>query len=156
MSHVVTIKTEVRDAAAVRAACRSLSLAEPIQGKTKFFSGEVEGSGCATAGMGLSRSLRPESRPAPLRQLCAAVGATRNIWTAFFKPTPSRKPSWKPEEKVTWLRRLLLLRWVDQADYPGHRRISMKRSRSSSPRRARARSRRKASGNILSGSQPVP
>ena len=43
MSHIVTIKTEVRDANAVRAACRRLSLAEPVQGKTKLFSGEVEG-----------------------------------------------------------------------------------------------------------------
>ncbi len=43
MSHIVVIKTEVRDAAAVRAACRRLGLAEPIQGKTKLFSGEVTG-----------------------------------------------------------------------------------------------------------------
>ena len=43
MSHIVTIKTEVRDANAVRAACRRLSLAEPAQGTTKLFSGEVEG-----------------------------------------------------------------------------------------------------------------
>ena len=43
MSHIVTIKTEVRDAVAVRAACNRLSLAEPTQGKTKLFSGEVEG-----------------------------------------------------------------------------------------------------------------
>ena len=43
MSHIVTIKTEVRDANAVRAACRRLSLAEPVPGKTKLFSGEVEG-----------------------------------------------------------------------------------------------------------------
>lgn len=43
MSHIVTIKTEVRDANAVRAACRRLSLAEPVQGRTKLFSGEVEG-----------------------------------------------------------------------------------------------------------------
>lgn len=43
MSHIVTIKTEVRDANAVRAACRRLSLAEPVQGTTKLFSGEVEG-----------------------------------------------------------------------------------------------------------------
>jgi len=43
MSHIVTIKTEVRDAVAVRAACHRLSLAEPTQGKTKLFSGEVEG-----------------------------------------------------------------------------------------------------------------
>ena len=43
MSHTVTIKSEVRDAAAVKAACQRLSLPEPIQGKTKLFSGEVEG-----------------------------------------------------------------------------------------------------------------
>jgi hypothetical protein len=43
MSHIVTIKTEVRDGNAVRAACSRLSLAEPVQGKVKLFSGEVEG-----------------------------------------------------------------------------------------------------------------
>ena len=31
MSHVVQIKTQVRDAEAVRAACRRLGLAEPVQ-----------------------------------------------------------------------------------------------------------------------------
>ena len=43
MSHIVTIKSEVRDAAAVKAACQRLSLPEPVQGKTRLFSGEVEG-----------------------------------------------------------------------------------------------------------------
>jgi hypothetical protein len=43
MSHIVTIRTEVRDSNAVRAACRRLSLTEPAQGKIKLFSGEVEG-----------------------------------------------------------------------------------------------------------------
>ena len=43
MSHVVTIQTQVKDAAAVRAACKRLGLAEPVQGKSKLFSGEVEG-----------------------------------------------------------------------------------------------------------------
>ena len=43
MSHIVTIKTEVRDAAAVRAACKRLGLAEPVEGKTRLFSGEVTG-----------------------------------------------------------------------------------------------------------------
>ena len=41
MSHLVTIKSEVRDATAVRAACQRLGLAEPVQGTTKLFSGEV-------------------------------------------------------------------------------------------------------------------
>ena len=43
MSHTVTIKTEVRDAAAVRAACQRLGLPAPVQGKTRLFSSEVEG-----------------------------------------------------------------------------------------------------------------
>ena len=43
MSHLVSIKTEVRDAAAVRAACQRLKLPQPIQGKTQLFSGEAEG-----------------------------------------------------------------------------------------------------------------
>ena len=43
MSHIVTIETEVRDTAAVRAACHRLSLAEPVEGKAKLFSGEATG-----------------------------------------------------------------------------------------------------------------
>ena len=43
MSHIVTVKTEIRDAAAVRAACRRLGLAEPVQRTVKLFSGEATG-----------------------------------------------------------------------------------------------------------------
>ena len=43
MSHIVTIKTEVRDATAVRSACRRLSLSDPVPGTTRLFSGEASG-----------------------------------------------------------------------------------------------------------------
>ena len=43
MSHIVTIMTEVRDAAGVRAACERLKLPAPIQGKAQLFSGEATG-----------------------------------------------------------------------------------------------------------------
>jgi hypothetical protein len=43
LSHIVTINTEVRDAAAVRAACRRLNLAEPVQGEVQLFSGTASG-----------------------------------------------------------------------------------------------------------------
>jgi len=43
LSHIVTIKTEVRDAIAVRSACQRLKLPEPTSGKVKLFSGEVTG-----------------------------------------------------------------------------------------------------------------
>ena len=43
MSHIVTIKTEVRDPAAVAAACLRLGLPEPVQGTAKLFDGEATG-----------------------------------------------------------------------------------------------------------------
>ena len=43
MSHIVTIKTEVRDPTAVAAACRRLGLPEPVQGTARLFSGEATG-----------------------------------------------------------------------------------------------------------------
>ena len=43
MSHIVTVKTEVRDYAAVSAACRRLQLPEPVHGTAKLFSGEATG-----------------------------------------------------------------------------------------------------------------
>jgi hypothetical protein len=43
LSHIVTVKTEVRDYAAVCAACRRLQLAPPIAGTAQLFSGEVSG-----------------------------------------------------------------------------------------------------------------
>ena len=43
MSHIVTIQTEVRDAAAVRNACKRLKLPPPVAGRHRLFSGHVEG-----------------------------------------------------------------------------------------------------------------
>lgn len=55
MSHIVRIQTEVRDGAAVFAACRRRQLAEPVAGKHRLFSSEVDG---------LAVSLRDWSYPA--------------------------------------------------------------------------------------------
>lgn len=43
MSHIVHVQTEVRDAAAVRAACRRLQFPEPVASTVKLFSGEATG-----------------------------------------------------------------------------------------------------------------
>ena len=43
MSHVLTIKTEVRDAAAVRAACQRLHLPQPVQGTHRLFTSSATG-----------------------------------------------------------------------------------------------------------------
>ena len=43
MSHIVQIQTEIRDPAAVRAACGRLSLPEPLFGETKLFNSSAVG-----------------------------------------------------------------------------------------------------------------
>lgn len=43
MSHIVTVKTELRDHAAVAAACRRLALPEPARGTAQLYSGQVGG-----------------------------------------------------------------------------------------------------------------
>lgn len=50
MSHIVTITTEVRDAAAAEAACRRLGLSAPQQGVFRLFSGEAAGLGVPLSG----------------------------------------------------------------------------------------------------------
>lgn len=43
MSHIVQIKTEIRDAASVGAACHRLGLPAPVHGTVRLFSGEATG-----------------------------------------------------------------------------------------------------------------
>jgi hypothetical protein len=43
LSHIVTVKTEVRDQAAITAACRRLALAEPVRGTAELYSGQFSG-----------------------------------------------------------------------------------------------------------------
>ena len=43
MSHIVTLTTEVRDQAAVAAACRRLNLPEPVEGTVQLYSGQASG-----------------------------------------------------------------------------------------------------------------
>lgn len=43
MSHIVEIKTQVRDATAIAAACRRLGLADPVQRTVKLFSSTETG-----------------------------------------------------------------------------------------------------------------
>ena len=43
LSHIVTIKTQVRDTVGVAAACRRLALPEPVHGTADLFSGQATG-----------------------------------------------------------------------------------------------------------------
>jgi hypothetical protein len=50
MSHIVQIKTEVKDENAIAAACRRLGIAEPTKGKFKVYAVEREGLGVKLPG----------------------------------------------------------------------------------------------------------
>jgi hypothetical protein len=41
MSHVVTIKTQLRDPTAIAAACRRLNLPEPVRGTAQMYAGQT-------------------------------------------------------------------------------------------------------------------
>src|SRR4051812_24575029 len=43
MSHIVNIKTKIRDPLALAAACKRLGLAEPVAGTARLFSAEASG-----------------------------------------------------------------------------------------------------------------
>ena len=43
MSHIVTVETEIRDVAALTAACHRLGLVQPTRKTTQLFSGEATG-----------------------------------------------------------------------------------------------------------------
>src|SRR5476651_511320 len=43
MSHIVTIKTQVRDPIAIQSACERLKLPAPVFGKARLFTAEVTG-----------------------------------------------------------------------------------------------------------------
>jgi hypothetical protein len=49
LSHIVTIKTQIRETAGVAAACRRLALPEPVHGTARIYSSEATGVlvGCA-------------------------------------------------------------------------------------------------------------
>ena len=43
MSHVVTVKTQIRDLTAIAAACHRLALAAPVQGSAQLYDGQAVG-----------------------------------------------------------------------------------------------------------------
>lgn len=50
MSHIVSIETQVRDPAAVSAACQRLNLQEPVEGTHQLYSEKVTGLGIELPG----------------------------------------------------------------------------------------------------------
>ena len=62
MSHIVTIRTQVRDPLAVQSACSRLKLPAPINGPCKLFTSEKNGLGCEAQWLDLSSRLQHQHR----------------------------------------------------------------------------------------------
>ena len=61
MSHIVQIKTELRDPAAIAAACRRLNLSAPVQGEHRLYSARHTGLGVQLPGWKYPIVCRPET-----------------------------------------------------------------------------------------------
>ena len=71
MSHIVSIKTEVRDSEGVKAACHRLGLAEPVQGTTELYQAQATGLLVVLPGW-LYPVVIDTTTASPLRQLRSA------------------------------------------------------------------------------------
>lgn len=96
MSHIVKIKTEVRDAAAVTAACRRRQLADPVFGRHRLYRGEVEGLAVRLRDWHYPRRLPARNRRSAVRQLRWPLGRatrTRPIYAGVCRRKgPHRSP----------------------------------------------------------------
>ena len=84
MSHIVTIQTQVRDPAAIRAACERLKLPHPVYGETRLFSGSQTGWQVFLPGRGRAISGCLQGADHPLIRLRqnrrATAGPERSRW----------------------------------------------------------------------------
>ena len=62
MSHTVTIQAELKDPAALEAACRRLNLPLPTRGKVQLFDRIAEGTGIQLDGWRFPICLTPQAR----------------------------------------------------------------------------------------------
>ena len=74
MSHIVTIQTELRDPAAIRAACDRLKWPPPVQGEATLFSGTARGWLVRLPDWLYPVVDRRDVGPGPVRQLQRRLG----------------------------------------------------------------------------------
>ena len=118
MSHIVTIKTEVRDPAAVAAACRRLGLPEPVHGTATALRGRGHRAARPAARLALPRRHRHRHRRGPLRQLQRAPGATRAQLDRFLQAYAVEKARDRGPQEGPPRHRAGPGRRLDQADHP--------------------------------------
>lgn len=94
MSHIVTIRTQVRDVAALTAACRRLGLAEPIQGTAKLYAAEAAGQVVQLPGWNYPVVADPVTGQLHYDNFSGHWGEQREL-DRCFRPMPARRRSWR-------------------------------------------------------------
>ena len=125
MSHIFQIQTQIKDAAAVRAACQRLGLAQPVQGKTQALQWRGRRAGCAVARLGLSRHLRHRQRPVKFDNFQGRWGDQHHL-DRFLRRMPCARRRQKLVAGDTAYHGDGPNRWLDQARHPGPRRCRMR------------------------------
>ena len=99
MSHIVTVKTQVLDAAAVHAACQRLRLPQPVQGTHRLFTNQATGLAVQLPKWRIPSSAM--SAPASSTTTTSrGIGASRNSSMRSCRATPSRRRRSKPAARA--------------------------------------------------------
>ena len=101
MSHIVRIQTQVRDAAAVTAACSRLKLNAADQRHDEALQREGHRLGGQAAGLEIPRRLRHRHRPSANSTISTVIGEIRQNSTSSCKLIPLKRPKSKPVARVT-------------------------------------------------------
>ena len=127
MSHLVSVQTQVRDATALAAACRRLSLAEPAQETVQLFSGEMKGLAVRLPDWQYPVVVDVDAGKLHYDNFEGHVGRAKPDSTGCFKLTPWKRLASKPAGRASPSRNNC---WATAASNSRSRRLEM-----STPRR---------------------
>ena len=100
MSHVVQIKTEIRDINAVRQACLRLQLEAPTQGTFQLYSSQESGYGVKLRDWKYPVVCKLESGEVRYDNYGGRWGNDQR-WMSFCNGTRLRNRNWKPASRAT-------------------------------------------------------
>ena len=124
MSHIVTIKTQVRDAAAVTAACNRLGLPPPIQRQVQLFSGTAEGLAVELPGWQYPVVCELASGTLKFDNYGGAWGDQQEL-DRFLQAYAVERAKHRSPPPRPYGHRAAAGRRLDQAHHPGRRRCRM-------------------------------
>lgn len=129
MSHLVVLRTQVRDATALAAACRRLGLSQPVQGTARLFSSQATGQIVQLPGWTYPVVFDTATGKAHYDNFTGAWGDQKELGKLLQRYAAEKACQEAPNGPQRG--RAGPARWVDQVDHSDRRRIRWGRGRMS-------------------------